>query len=151
MELCIHVELNKLYLEEFVMEAVKKYDDNLKGVLFKNADKKKDTHPDYKGRCCVAGIWYWISVWVKKDSSGRNYMSQAFTEMTVSDVEQYVNSKTQTQTQAQSQQQSTEQGNQNSTQSTSVAQPSQHTQTPLPQPQNGDGWNGQQFDSDIPF
>lgn len=123
------------------MVEVKKYDDNLSGALFKNVSKQKDTHPDYKGRCCIAGIWYWQSAWVKKNSAGKNYMSQAFTEMTVSEVEQYVTSKNQTQTQSQ-------QNSQNTAQSVNTETVQQPEQTPT---QTEGGWDEQSFDKDIPF
>jgi hypothetical protein len=55
------------------------YDNNLRGVLFKNDRKEKDTHPDYKGSCEVDGEEYWISAWIKEGRNGK-FMSLSFTE-----------------------------------------------------------------------
>jgi hypothetical protein len=55
------------------------YDNNLRGVLFKNDRKEKDTHPDYKGSCEVDGTEYWLSAWIKDGRNGK-FMSLAFTE-----------------------------------------------------------------------
>lgn len=53
----------------------KQYDDTNRGALFKNSDKEKDSHPDYKGNVNVGGVDYWLSAWIKKAESGRTYMS----------------------------------------------------------------------------
>jgi len=52
------------------------YDNELKGVLFRNDKKQSDKHPDYKGNVQVAGVEYWLSAWVneRKDGKGK-YMS----------------------------------------------------------------------------
>lgn len=55
------------------------YDNNLRGVLFKNDRKEKDSHPDYKGSCEVDGTEYWLSAWIKEGRNGK-FMSLAFTE-----------------------------------------------------------------------
>jgi len=51
----------------------KTYDNNLSGVLFKNAEKEelkneKDTSkwPDYKGSAEIEGEKYWLSAWIKE-------------------------------------------------------------------------------------
>jgi len=54
------------------------YDNNLRGVLFKNDRKEKDTHPDYKGQCEVDGEEFWISSWIKEGAKGK-YMTLSFT------------------------------------------------------------------------
>lgn len=54
------------------------YDNNLRGVLFKNDRKEKDSHPDYKGSCEVEGTEFWISAWIKEGRNGK-FMSLSFT------------------------------------------------------------------------
>lgn len=55
------------------------YDNELRGVLFKNDRKETDNHPDYKGSCEVDGVEYWIAAWIKTGKKGK-FMSLAFTE-----------------------------------------------------------------------
>jgi len=52
------------------------YNNELKGVLFRNDKKQSDKHPDYKGNVQVAGVKYWLSAWIneRKDGNGK-YMS----------------------------------------------------------------------------
>jgi hypothetical protein len=55
------------------------FDNNNRGVLFKNAKKTTDKHPDYTGSCEVNGQEMWLSAWIKtstKDSS--KFMSLQF-------------------------------------------------------------------------
>jgi len=54
------------------------YDNNLRGVLFKNDRKEKDSHPDYKGQCEVEGEEFWLSAWIKEGNKGK-FMSLSFT------------------------------------------------------------------------
>ncbi len=49
----------------------KEFDDELRGVLFKNDRKEKDSHPDYRGSCEVEGVQYWISAWIKTGQKGK--------------------------------------------------------------------------------
>jgi hypothetical protein len=57
------------------------YDNNMRGVLFKNDRKDSDRHPDYKGNAEVDGVHYWLSAWIKDGKSGK-FMSLAFTPKT---------------------------------------------------------------------
>lgn len=54
------------------------FDNNLRGVLFKNDRKEKDSHPDYKGQCEIDGAEYWLSAWIKTGAKGK-FMSLSFT------------------------------------------------------------------------
>jgi len=52
------------------------YDNNNRGVLFKNDKKETDNHPDYKGRIDVNGQEYWLSAWIKeRKGTNQKYMS----------------------------------------------------------------------------
>jgi hypothetical protein len=54
------------------------YDNNMRGVLFKNDRRDKDTHPHYKGSCEINGEEMWLSAWVKQGKNG-SFMSLSFT------------------------------------------------------------------------
>lgn len=54
------------------------YDNNLRGVLFKNDRKESANHPDYKGNAEVEGVEYWLSAWIKEGAKGK-FMSLSFT------------------------------------------------------------------------
>lgn len=51
------------------------YDNTNRGVLFKNKEKKQDTHADYQGNINVDGQEFWLNAWVKKDKNGNSFMS----------------------------------------------------------------------------
>lgn len=53
------------------------YDNNMRGVLFKNDRKESDRHPDYKGSCEINGVEHWISAWIKDGRQGK-FMSLSF-------------------------------------------------------------------------
>jgi uncharacterized protein (DUF736 family) len=55
------------------------YDNNMRGVLFKNTRKTKDSQPDYRGSCEIEGVEYWIAGWRKTPKSGGDsFLSLAF-------------------------------------------------------------------------
>jgi len=53
------------------------YDNNLRGVLFKNDRKQAANHPDYKGSAEVDGQQYWLSAWLKDGKKGK-FLSLSF-------------------------------------------------------------------------
>lgn len=56
----------------------KQYDNNLKGVLFKNDEKEEDTHPDYRGSATIDGVDFFLDAWINTAESGRRYMGLRF-------------------------------------------------------------------------
>ncbi len=48
------------------------YDNTNKGALWGNREKKKDTHPDFKGSLNVNGVEYWVSAWRRGEDSKPN-------------------------------------------------------------------------------
>lgn len=56
------------------------YDNNNRGVLFKNDKGDNQNRPDYKGQIDVEGQAYWLSGWIKDrtrvhDGTNEKYMS----------------------------------------------------------------------------
>jgi uncharacterized protein (DUF736 family) len=50
------------------------------GAIFKNAQKKEDKHPDYKGKINVEGKELEISLWLKTSSKGIKFFGVAISE-----------------------------------------------------------------------
>jgi uncharacterized protein (DUF736 family) len=49
------------------------------GAIFKNTNKIKDTHPDYRGKVNVNGKEMEVALWVKQGKNG-SFMSASFSE-----------------------------------------------------------------------
>ena len=47
------------------------YNNENRGVLFKNQRKESDKHADYTGNVNVGGVEYWLSAWIKEGKSGK--------------------------------------------------------------------------------
>jgi len=55
------------------------YDNDMKGVLFKNDRKESEKHADYRGQCEIQGVEMWVSAWVRTSTKdGRKFMSLSF-------------------------------------------------------------------------
>jgi hypothetical protein len=54
------------------------YDNELKGVLFKNDEKSKDEDRDYSGTATIGGREFWLSGWKKRSKSGTPFLSLSF-------------------------------------------------------------------------
>jgi uncharacterized protein (DUF736 family) len=50
-----------------------------RGVIFPNAYKEQDKHPDFKGKVNVEGFVKEVGVW-KGEKNGKEYMSMMFSE-----------------------------------------------------------------------
>lgn len=55
---------------------------NMKGSLFDNDKKGKDTAPDYKGSIKINDTEYWLSAWKNKSQAGADYISLSVQEKT---------------------------------------------------------------------
>lgn len=56
------------------------YDNELKGALFKNGDKRDGrSDPDYRGSVTVNRTEYWVSAWINESKKGEKYMALALT------------------------------------------------------------------------
>lgn len=55
------------------------YDNELRGVLFKNDRRVKESQPEYTGNVQVNGQEYWLSAWVKTSKDGKKFFSLAMT------------------------------------------------------------------------
>ena len=50
----------------------KQYDNEARGVMFRNNDKERQEQPDYRGSLTLQHIDYWLSGWIKDhDELGR--------------------------------------------------------------------------------
>lgn len=60
----------------------KPYDDNMKGVLYKNDRKTSDKAPDFRGHCEIHHVKYWLAGWKKQaKETGNPYISLAVSPM----------------------------------------------------------------------
>ena len=51
------------------------FDNTNRAVLFKNENKKTDTHPDYSGNLNFEGVECFLDAWIKTAESGKKFMS----------------------------------------------------------------------------
>jgi len=63
------------------------------GAIFKNTNKTKDTHPDYRGKVNVNGKEMEVALWVKQGKSGA-FFSASFSEPYVAPAQSEAISKT---------------------------------------------------------
>ena len=41
------------------------------GVLFKNENREKDTHPNARGKAMIEGVMYYVDAWTKDGAKGK--------------------------------------------------------------------------------
>jgi len=54
------------------------YDNELRGVLFANKDRKTEKHPNAKGEATIDGVEYWVAAWTQTSKNGAKYQSLKF-------------------------------------------------------------------------
>ncbi len=54
------------------------YDNNMRGVLFRNDRGRGENSPEYTGNCEIDGVEYWVSAWVKQSKQGKKFFSMSF-------------------------------------------------------------------------
>ena len=64
----------------------KQYDNEKKGVLFKNKERRDDKDPAYQGQCTVDGTEWWLAAWINETRDGKKYMSLRFTAKQAKDI-----------------------------------------------------------------
>lgn len=55
------------------------YDNEMRGVLFRNKKKTKESQPDMTGSAEIEGVEYWVSAWSNESKQGQKFLSLAFT------------------------------------------------------------------------
>jgi uncharacterized protein (DUF736 family) len=51
------------------------YDNTNRGVLFKEANKESDNHPDYTGKINAGGKDFYLAGWIKESKKGTKFLS----------------------------------------------------------------------------
>lgn len=78
------------FLDEQPMNNVANPQDN-SGALYPNTQRRKESHPNCRGRSLIDGKWFWVSGWNNIMPSGNSrYISLAYTEMTQEDIAKYI-------------------------------------------------------------
>ena len=54
------------------------YDNNNRGSIWKNEDRKSDSHPQFKGSAEVNGVEYWVSGWLRKEGANPKAPAMSF-------------------------------------------------------------------------
>ena len=54
------------------------YDNSNRGSIWKNEDRKSDTHPQFKGSAEVGGVEYWVSGWLRKPDANPKAPAMSF-------------------------------------------------------------------------
>jgi hypothetical protein len=60
------------------------------GALYPNLSRKKESHPNCRGRSFVGGVWYWVSGWNNLMPNNTRYVSLSYTELSVEDIAKYI-------------------------------------------------------------
>ena len=66
--------------------ANQEYDNNMRGVLFKNDKEGIETRADYRGHCEIDGAKFFIDAWVNTSKAGAKFMSLRLKRAHVVDI-----------------------------------------------------------------
>ena len=66
------------------------YNNTNRGQIWKNEDRKSDSHPHFKGSMDIDGVEYWVSAWTRKPDA--NPKSPALTFSFKKKIKNFVNS-----------------------------------------------------------
>jgi hypothetical protein len=71
--------------------AQQQYDNELRGVLFKNTQQREGKQdPQARGSCTINGVEYWVDAWTEEvkrgDRAGQRYQSLKFRPKDAPDV-----------------------------------------------------------------
>jgi hypothetical protein len=62
-----------------------RFDNNMRGALFKNNKDGIETRADYRGECEINKVAFYIDAWINQDKHGYKYLSLRFKSKTVVD------------------------------------------------------------------
>lgn len=62
------------------------YDHNNSGALFKNDKQGIETRADYRGKCEINRVEFYVNAWVNTDRNGKKYLSLKFQPKAAADV-----------------------------------------------------------------
>ena len=57
-----------------------KYDNNMKGGLWDNKEKKTDKHPVLKGKITIRNEVFYLAAWLNRTAEGKQWFSLAASE-----------------------------------------------------------------------
>lgn len=62
-----------------------RFDNNMRGVLFKNNKEGIETRADYRGSCEINHVEFYINAWVNQDRGGHKYIRLLFKSKAAAD------------------------------------------------------------------
>lgn len=66
--------------EQGVKPVTAEYDNEMRGVLFPNENKRTSKSPDMTGKCQIGGKEYRLAAWTQRSRKGDRYLSVSVTD-----------------------------------------------------------------------